>query len=467
MINRNSRFRIIREIGKGGMATVYLAKHSELDTFIAVKVLNNESSTDEEYIKRFFREARITAELEHDNIVKVIESNFSDGEFYIVTEFINGGDFNSVINSSKLSMVKKLSIIAKIISALDHAHQKGIVHRDIKPSNILITKELVPKLCDFGIATALWGQESRLTQTNELMGTMDYIAPEQKENSKNVDFRADIYSIGVILYKIVTGRKPIGAFKRPIEINGSISNELDNIIIKCLQTLPSDRYKNTGNLFYEFNIAITNLNNNVKNNTDIVNLEKKDDKTVINKDVFDKMVKKLKTGSLTERLNSKTIFIKNVNISHKDKLLSLLINSEGMLKEIVIETLGVLKISDSCEHLIELLNDSYYNKFAAEALGRIGCKEAEDSLLNLLISNREHSYIAITPLGEIGSIRAIKPLQKFLKSEIEWIRELTVESLGLIMDDSVLDYIEMCANRDSNAEIRAKAKSILLRRKKI
>jgi len=467
MFKENSRFRIIREIGKGGMATVYLAKHLELKTFIAVKVLNKESIADDEYVKRFFREARITAELDHENIIKVIESNFSDGNFYIMTEFINGGNFNDVINSSNLTMIKKLSIINKIISALDHAHKRGIVHRDIKPSNILLTKEFVPKLCDFGIATALWGQESRLTQTNELMGTMDYIAPEQKENSKNVDFRVDIYSIGVILYRIVTGRKPIGAFKRPIEINENITNEIDRIIIKCLQPLPSDRYKNTYNLYSELDAAIIGLNNTGKGIKSIVYLKNNEEKTVVDNDIFDSMIKKLKEGSLTERLNSKSLFIKNVNISHKKKLLLLLENSEGMLKEIVIEALGMLKISESCENLIELLNNSYYNKFAAEALGKIGCKKAEGSLLNLLMSNKEHSYIAIKPLGLMGSVKAIKPLHKFLYSKIDWIREITVEALGAIKDESVISYLENCANRDINPDIRAKAKKILLRRRKI
>jgi len=462
---QNSIFTIIREIGQGGMATVYLAKHIELNRLVAVKVLNKESISDVEYIKRFFREARITSGLEHPNIIKVIESDFTDGEFYIITEFINGGDMNEIVNSAQLSLHQKLSIILKIISALDYAHKNGIVHRDIKPSNILLTKDYEPKLCDFGIATALWGQESRLTQTNELMGTMDYIAPEQKENSKNVDFRADIYSIGVILYKIITGRKPIGAFKRPKEINKKISIKLDSIIIKCLQPLPSDRYKSTNNLYIELKETIDNINKKLKGIDNINTSNNNGDKTLVDKNAFDKIIEKLQKGTLTEKLNSKSIFLKMAHISHKPKLIELLNNSEGMLKEMVIEAIGTLQIIEACDILIELLDDSYYNKFAAEALGKIGCEKAEDSLLNLLVSDREDAHIAIMPLGLIGSVRAVKLLRKYLQSKIDWIREEAVDAMGLINDESIYDYIENCANRDLNSTIRAKAKKILKRRK--
>ncbi len=448
------------------MATVFLAKHFELNKFVAVKILNKETIADDEYVKRFFREARITASLDHPNIVKIIESDFSDGQFYIITEFIDGGDLSSIINSTPLSLRKKLSILTNIVSAIDYAHEKGIVHRDIKPSNILLSKEYKPKLCDFGIATALWGQESRLTQTNQLMGTMDYIAPEQKENSKNVDFRADIYSIGVVLYKIITGRKPIGAFKRPIEINNSISNDLDSIIIKCLQPLPSDRFKNTNNLYMELKNVLRDMDSKTKGigfskNTLIV-----EEKTIIDKDDFDRIIEKLKNGTLSEKLNSKPRFLQIISDKHKGKLLELLENSEGMLKELVIEAIGKLKITESCELLIELLNDSYYNKFVAKALGEINCKGAEKSLLNILLSNKEDSYIALKPLGQLNSKKSIKPMQKYLKSDIEWIREIAIESLGMIDDESVIDYIEHSANRDQNSDIRAKAKLILRRREK-
>jgi len=463
---KSSKFRIIREVGRGGMATVFLAKHFELNKFVAVKILNKETIADDEYVKRFFREARITASLDHPNIVKIIESDFSDGQFYIITEFIDGGDLSSIINSTPLSLRKKLSILTNIVSAIDYAHEKGIVHRDIKPSNILLSKEYKPKLCDFGIATALWGQESRLTQTNQLMGTMDYIAPEQKENSKNVDFRADIYSIGVVLYKIITGRKPIGAFKRPIEINNSISNDLDSIIIKCLQPLPSDRFKNTNNLYMELKNVLRDMDSKTKGigfskNTLIV-----EEKTIIDKDDFDRIIEKLKNGTLSEKLNSKPRFLQIISDKHKGKLLELLENSEGMLKELVIEAIGKLKITESCELLIELLNDSYYNKFVAKALGEINCKGAEKSLLNILLSNKEDSYIALKPLGQLNSKKSIKPMQKYLKSDIEWIREIAIESLGMIDDESVIDYIEHSANRDQNSDIRAKAKLILRRREK-
>lgn len=211
----NKYYKRLREIGKGGMANVYLARQMSSNKLVAVKVLKDIVLYDDDYIKRFFREARITAKLTHPNIVGILESNYSEGLCYIVTEYIDGGDLRGILKNFDISLRRKLEVINKVIKALDYAHQQGIVHRDVKPSNILLTKTLEPKLCDFGIATALWGQESRFTRTDETIGTIDYIAPEQKESSKDVDFRADLYSIGVLLYQVVTGRKPQGRSRLP------------------------------------------------------------------------------------------------------------------------------------------------------------------------------------------------------------------------------------------------------------
>lgn len=485
-------YKRLREIGKGGMATVYLAKQILTNRLVAVKILKKESASDLEFVKRFFREARITAQLDHPNIIRVIESNYSAGTSYIVTEYIDGGDLRGLMRNSKINLHRKLQVINKIVDALDYAHQQGIVHRDIKPSNILLTKILEPKLSDFGIATALWGQESRLTRTTETMGTMDYIAPEQKESTKTVDFRADIYSMGVILYEIVTGQKPRGAFLPPKSANPAIPERLDQCIIKCLQPWAYKRYKNTRNLYDELESILAQLDVDEQKNipTPLTSSApvtptstKKDntshERTVIKNITEDKtpgfqeILSHLKDGPLTQKLNYRTRLLEIVDITHEDELIRLLSDpdSQGVLKETVIEALGKIKSVKSCPYLIEILSDPYYNKMAANAVGEIGCKEAEYKLFKLLISNSANSYIALLPLGKLHSTKSVKDMARFLKSPHDWIREMALDAMALVAehlpadDNRIAGYFDNVSRNDANAHVRARAKKLLWRLK--
>lgn len=476
------KYKTIREIGKGGMATVFLAQQAGTGRQVAVKILKTDTIKDKEYIKRFFREARITAKLDHPNIIKVIESNYSGKQFYIVTEYIEGGDFYDLLKDRDVDILTKLTVLLKVVAALDYAHGEGIVHRDIKPSNILLTKELEPRLCDFGIATALWGQETRLTQTFEIIGTLDYIAPEQRENSKTVDFRADLYSLGVILYEVITGRKPQGAFARPIEHNPSIPRQLDDLVMKCLQPFAYKRYKSTRNLYTQLQDVLktleevqpprfiplppaptraTGVPGTGPPNT---NRDSRTIKLQSDEPDFDDVVMELRNGSLPRKLYLKNRFLALVHPGREEDLIQLLSTSEGVLKETAIEALGEIKSTKSCPYLIELLIDPYYNKMAAAAIGEIGCQEAEFKLFNILISNSENAYIALTPLGKLNSVKSVKDMARFLKSPHQWIRALALDALALITPgNEVREYIETASIQDSSADIRARAKKLLWR----
>ena len=468
------------------MATVYLARDTDTNRLVAVKVLKTTTLTDKEYIKRFFREARLTAQLDHPNIIKILESNFAEGNFYIVTEFVEGGDFGKMLSTPSSTagpvpmLRKKLSILNNVLSALDFAHQRGIVHRDVKPSNILLTRDLEPKLSDFGIAAALWGQESRYTRTDEIVGTMDYIAPEQKENSKNVDLRADIYSIGVIMYQLITGRKPMGAFPPPKKICPSLPEPLDDIVMKCLQPLPVDRYKSANNLSLELAAVLEQLSPAYKPKPhpetggqpgeDLPAPGKDENQTRISEhpaDTIHSMAERLEHGTVTEKLGMKTRFLELVRQEHEEKLLELLTagNSGGVLQEAVIQALGKIKSKKACPFLIELLSDPYYNKFAAEAIGDIGCTEpeAEEKLFKILLTHSETAYIALIPLGKLNSCKSVDLIAEYLANRHAWIREMALTALSMIKDSKVNRHIEHSAQKDPDANIRAKAKKILWR----
>lgn len=490
----------IRQIGKGGMSTVYLARELSGHHLVAIKILRTTSTTDSAYIHRFFREARITAQLDHPHIIRVLESNFDqkDGHFYIVTEYVSGGSFRTLLQTPGGELGQKLSILQKVLAALQYAHEKGIIHRDIKPSNILLTKKLEPKLCDFGIATALWGQESRLTRTSEIMGTMDYIAPEQKENSRNVDHRADLYSMGVILYQAITGQRPQGAFAPPKRLYPAIPDSLDHIVMKCLQPHPVDRYKSARNLSDALQPVIDEIKTKGIAPVLLRNLDSRDSAVDTSESVteirpsaniqlakaqpsqedpaetFQHLLNKLENGTIAEKLAAKPRFLSILSDHHQEQLIQLLPAAEGFLKETLIEACGRLKSKNSCPYLIEFLTDPYYNRMAAAAIGDIGCTEAEEKLFKILLAHSSNSHIALLPLGKLNSLKSIDIISQYLTDKLSWVRELAVDTLAMLKDtdpegqnnEKIIHYMETLSVNDSNAAIRAKAKKILWRLKK-
>lgn len=460
-----SHYTRVKEIGRGGMATVYLAIDEKSKEKVAIKILKKEILFDEEYIRRFFREARIISQLEHPNIIKILESNFSQGDFYIITEYLPKGDLKSYTRLNSPPLLLKLKIVQKILGGLAYAHGKGIIHRDVKPSNILLSETLEPKLCDFGIATALWGQETQLTKTNEMMGTIDYISPEQRENAKSVDFRTDIYSIGVILYEMVTGRKPQGAFLEPRELVTSIPTALNHMILRCLHPIPRERYDQTEGLAQEL-IKIIRF---MEENPGAINYQEIDesaelveDPTHITTESLEILASKITKGALSERLFFKTKFIQTATLEDEDEIIELLENAEGMLREAIIESLGKIKSKKSCPLLIDFLTDPYYNKIAAKAIGEIECPQAEKRLLEILKTQKEYAYISLIPLGKLKSKKAIKEISKFLKAQTHsWARSLAVESLGMIEDKEIVPVLEKLIQKELDPDVRSQAKKIL------
>ncbi len=201
------------------MGVVYKARQSGLDRLVALKILPAEFDHDVKFALRFTREARTLAKLSHPNIVSVYEFGNVEDTYYFLMEFVDGSTLRDVVSAGQLSPEHALAIVPHLCDALQYAHDKGIVHRDIKPENILIAVDGVVKIADFGLSRILGneGQQEMLTGTHQIMGTPRYMAPEQFEGSRGVDHRADIYSLGVVFYEMLTGELPIGRFPAPSE----------------------------------------------------------------------------------------------------------------------------------------------------------------------------------------------------------------------------------------------------------
>jgi len=252
-------YQILEQIGEGGMATVFKAYQPSLDRYVAVKILPRHLSQEPGFSKRFNREARAVAKLEHPHILPIYDSGMEEGLSYIVMRYIDAGTLKDLMEQP-LSLKQISDLIDQIAAALDQAHEQGYVHRDVKPSNVLLDRESWALLSDFGLAKMMEGSE-HITATGVGVGTPAYMSPEQGRGDK-VDHRTDVYSLGVVLYEMMTGQVPYHAetpmavvFKHiyeplplPRDINPEIPETIERILLKALAKDPEDRYQSAGEM---------------------------------------------------------------------------------------------------------------------------------------------------------------------------------------------------------------------------
>ncbi|MBI2949059.1 MAG: protein kinase [Verrucomicrobia bacterium] len=235
---------ILELIGQGGMGIVYKARQPHLDRPVALKILTPEIGRDPTFAERFGREAKALARLNHPNIVGVFDFGQAGGYYYFLMEFVDGVNLRQLEQSRPLTPEEALSIVPKICEALQYAHDEGIVHRDIKPGNLLIDKKGRVKIADFGLAKLVGKTpaDPALTQSHQMMGTPAYMAPEQMKRPAEVDHRADIYSLGVVFYEMLTGELPMGRFALPSE-KVQVDIRLDDVVLKSLERDVERRYQ--------------------------------------------------------------------------------------------------------------------------------------------------------------------------------------------------------------------------------
>src|SRR6516225_8083260 len=250
-----SRYRLLQEVGQGGMAKVYKAEDTTLNREVAVKVLHPHLAGQEESRARLQREAHAVAKLRHENILEIFDYSGPDSaESYIVTEFIHGRTLKNFLVDNPLPFPEVAQMIAsEVARALEHAHQFGVIHRDVKPENVMIRDDGLLKLMDFGIAQIV--DKERMTVTGQLLGSPAYMAPEHVEG-KPLDFRTDVFAVGILLYQLATGQLPFRG-KNPHEVlkriaeckfapaesvNPLIGKRLSRVIGKALSRDPGDRY---------------------------------------------------------------------------------------------------------------------------------------------------------------------------------------------------------------------------------
>ncbi len=301
----NDRYEIIKTIGEGGMANVYLANDTILDRKVAIKVLRGDLSNDEKFIRRFKREALSVSNLSHPNIVEVYDVGEEDGNYYIVMEYIDGKTLKQLLQKrGALTLTEVIDIMCQLTDGLAHAHEAYIIHRDIKPQNIMIEDNGLVKITDFGIAMAL--NSTQLTQTNSVMGSVHYLPPEQA-NGKGSTVKSDIYSLGILMYELLTGSVPFKG-DTAVEIalkhmkekipsirkqNPTIPQSVENIVLKATAKNPKNRYDTVRDMYNDLKTALDRDNekrlvyeypeNDLEETKVITPIVKENKKTIIDK----------------------------------------------------------------------------------------------------------------------------------------------------------------------------------------
>ena len=264
----NDRYQIIKSIGEGGMANVYLALDTILDRNVAVKVLRGDLAHDEKFVRRFQREALAASSLSHPNIVEVYDVGEDNGNYYIVMEYIEGRQLKQLLKKrDKLTLTEAIDIMLQVTDGMSTAHDAYIIHRDIKPQNIMILDNGMVKITDFGIAMAM--NSTQLTQTNSVMGSVHYLPPEQA-NGKSATLQSDVYSMGILMYELLTGKLPYKgdnaveiALKHLKEPFPSIRKEMpeipqsvENIILRATAKNPKNRYSDAREMFNDLRTCL-------------------------------------------------------------------------------------------------------------------------------------------------------------------------------------------------------------------
>jgi serine/threonine-protein kinase len=256
-------FQILSKLGRGAMATVYKARQLSLDRIVAVKVLPKRMSENKEFVDRFYREGRAAARLNHPNIVQAIDVGEAAGYHYFVMEYIDGKTVYDLLSDAKpIEEAEALRIVVQVAQALEHAHARGFIHRDVKPKNVMLTKSGIVKLADMGLAREVNDYETAQSEAGRAYGTPYYISPEQIRGEINIDFRADVYSLGATFYHMVAGKIPFEGptpsavmhkhLKEPLvppdHLNPKLSAGIGEIIEVMMAKKREDRYASTRDL---------------------------------------------------------------------------------------------------------------------------------------------------------------------------------------------------------------------------
>jgi hypothetical protein len=438
-------FYITEHIGSGGMSQVYLGLDPRSKEKRAIKILAKRATSPAAAYARFQREIEIIRGLSHPHIVKILDSGSMEDCFYYMMDYMPGGNLSRRLARGKLRPAEAMPLFATICDAVSHAHEHGIVHRDLKPANILLTASGAPMVSDFGIAKILDTGCGSLTRSNEIMGTIAYLAPEQRINTKRVDRRADIYALGAILYEMFMGFPPLGKFPLPRELQPDFPAPVQALLERCLASRPVDRFSDAASLLAGIRQCHACTERAPATHTEerSAGLFEPDDTQDgrFESDRIEGWLQKLREGTTRERLAVTRDMVENINPGEAKAVLKLFAGEEEKVRWGLIRVLGELRIPGATPLIINELRNPYHRECAIEALGNIGAEEGFESIRRFVMDNPESAMIALLPLARTGRDRAITYLKNYLASDMAIMRQAAIKALAEIESPEALSTL--------------------------
>jgi tRNA A-37 threonylcarbamoyl transferase component Bud32 len=452
-------FYLVEKVGTGGMSEVFLGINPRTREKRAYKILRKRATMGASDYARFLREVDIIRSLSHPGIVKILDNGVLEDCYYYSMEYMAGGSLARQLEGRKTGTAEALGLFLPICDAMAHAHAQGVVHRDLKPSNVLIRDSGEPVVSDFGIAKALEFERDALTLSGEILGTIAYLAPEQRCSAKRVNQRADVYALGAMLYEMLMGFPPLGKFPWPREVHTNFPEPLQAVLEKCLAADPGDRFENAGLLQSDLG-KCQSLANGKKREASSLGTRSYsfvDDSSLPPKktDRIEAWFKIMRTGTTRERLGAVREMVEKIEPSEVKALLKLYSEEGDRVRWGLIRVLGELKIQSATPLILCDLKSPYHTECAIEALGKIGAEEAYNAMLEYVLEHPECALISLGPLAQTGKRKAVHYLSRFLGSELSVLRQAAVRALASIESDEALQALKerLCMEHDEKVRL--------------
>ena len=433
-------FYLTELLGSGGMAEVYLALNPRTRQKRAIKILTRRATTSSIAYARFEREVEIIRSLHHPGIVRIQESGRLDDCYYYTMDYMPGGNLSRRLGGKRLPVAEAIALMVPICDAMAYAHDKGVIHRDLKPANILLDAEGKPTISDFGIAKRLHNGKTSLTLSGEILGTIAYLAPEQRLGTKKVDRRADLFALGAMFYEMLMTFPPLGNFPWPSETQPAFPPSVESTLRRCLAPDPRDRYLHAGALLSDLGSLQGGKYEELSQDTEPVLIEPIHlcRHTV---DRIESWLHTLRTGTTRERLTAVREMVEKMEPREAKAILKLFSGEGDRVRWGLIRVLGELQVAAATPMLIKELKSPFHRECAVEALGRIGSYEAFNPILDYITENPDGALMALTPLARTGKQQAIGYLRSFTGHDLAVVRQAAVRALSEIKSADALQML--------------------------
>ena len=442
-------FYLAERIGEGGKSEVFLGINPKTRDRRAFKVLGKCAFLGPSIHAGFTREVDVIRALSHPGIIRILDSGVLEDRYYYSMDYLPGGNLCRRLEHGKIPMDAAMGLFLSMCAAMAYAHESGVMHLDLKPSNILFNRKGDPVVSDFGIANVFNFERVSLLGSGEILGSIAYLAPEQRFNSRKVNRRADVYALGAILYEMLMGFPPLGNFPKPMEIDPGFPESLQAVLVKCLAANPEERYEHAGQLQLELEHCVNAPIPGVRRLKPVALAAKKTfarggftSTPAPNIDRIESWFGVLRNGSTRERLAVVREMTDKILPSEANAVVKLYPEEGDRVRWGLIRVLGELKIEVATPVILNDLRHSFHTECAMEALGKIGSEGAFIAIRDYIAENPESAIMGLLPLARTGKHKAIKCIQPYLKHEAPSFRQAAVQALASIRSAESLQILK-------------------------